>query len=148
MKKETKYKLIKTSIFGVLLATTITGCAKKMDCNIEGEHVHLYINPDNSLSKYIESEREKKWGCYWTSDFKRINEKNELMLNNDLCIVSDNMEYLTNTISKYSPRRFAYVYDCRYVSTYGYRYGYDVSSGKFKYRYVPINEYRWNYDWY
>lgn len=61
MKKKNSLKLIKKGIACTALFTslvTLCSCSKNVDCVIEGEHVHIYFDEDDNLSKYRNSERE------------------------------------------------------------------------------------------
>ena len=64
--------LIKTSFIYGGIIVGLTGCtAKTVDCNIEESHVHLYVNEDNNLSRYVESEKEYRAGIFAMLSKKR-----------------------------------------------------------------------------
>ena len=68
--KYTQYSLIHVGLIcGTLLFST-SGCgAKTVDCDIEGEHVHLYVSESNLLSRYIESEKMRVKGLNRTEEY-------------------------------------------------------------------------------
>ena len=49
-------KQIKTSILCALSVLTMSACSNKIDCDIEIVHCHEYIDRDNGIKRYIESE--------------------------------------------------------------------------------------------
>ncbi len=52
--KHKKYNLIRVGLICSSLLFTNSGCGvKTVDCDIEGEHVHLYVSESNLLSRYI-----------------------------------------------------------------------------------------------
>lgn len=141
-----KYKLLKSSFIGMILASNIMACSKNVDCHIEGEHIHLYVTNDN-LKKYIEGEKERDWFFHWTENYVRPDDEINLVVENSLCLVEGNEAYIKNKMYEYRPKREAYVYDYIYGPYYGYGYHYDYDSGEYEYGYGLINGYHYDYEW-
>lgn len=144
---KTGIKLVKKSLACTFILLTLSGCAKTVECNINGNHVHLYTNEDKTLSRYINSEKEYVGNLLRTETYLPMNQELENITENDLYIVSDNIEYLENIVSSYHPERQAYVYDYIYGNYYGYRFGYNYLNGKYEYSFGPISGYHWDYEW-
>ena len=143
-----KYKLIKSSIAGIIFAISLSGCAKKMDCNIDEKHVHLYINSEDNSARYYNSEKETKdIYFYWTKKYHPINEKMDIIIENELYLVRDNLEYLRNELNNHQPKREEYVYDYIYGPHLDYGYILDAATGQWKYGFGLITEYHWDYVW-
>lgn len=145
-----KYKLIKNSISSVLCVTTIltfSGCAREVECDIDGEHVHIYISNDSQLTRYVDSEKEYIGDLLRTDNYLNMNDELKFIDENGLYVIEDNIEYLNREINKYSSKRQAYVYDYIYGTYYGYDYGYNPSSGKYEYHYGLHTGYHYGYEW-
>lgn len=56
MKRNLKNKLVLYGL-SVIASINMSGCAKKVDCNINENHVHLYTSEDN-YSTYCDGEKE------------------------------------------------------------------------------------------
>ena len=83
-----QYKLVKSSIVGIVLAMSISGCAKNMDCDVDGKHVHLYVNSMDNSARYYKSEKETKDVYFnWTKKYYPIDEKMDIILENELYLV-------------------------------------------------------------
>ena len=48
------------ALSGTLVVTGLTGCGKKMDCDIEDEHMHKYVS-EEGFETYKEGEYEVNW---------------------------------------------------------------------------------------
>jgi len=130
-----KFKLIKASVSAVLISATLSGC-KTMDCDIVGNHVHFYENENTQVVRLIEGEKESKKGYNWTYNHIMLDDEVETICENDLCYVSQNLDYLEDKINKCVPYREVYQYAYRYGTYYGYGYGYHyTASGKYEYGY-------------
>jgi len=146
--KKNKYKLVKTAVTCLIIASTFTACgAQRVDCNIEGQHVHLYVNENRNLSRYIESEKQQIDSFYRTEEYLPLTEETSQITKNDLYQIEDNLDYLNEKISSYKPRRQAYVYDYIYGTYYDYGYGYDPMTGEYDYVYGPKTGYHYDYEW-
>ena len=124
-----------------------SACAKEVDCDIDLEHVHLYLNDDEDLSRYIESEKEYVGNFYKTDTYYSTSDTFQIISDNNLYIISDNIDYLTEKMGNYHLEREAYVYDYIYGSYYGYEYGYDYSTNSYTYGYGLKTGYHWDYEW-
>lgn len=148
MKKNKKYTLIKKSLVGALLTVSLAGCVKNVDCDISGNHIHLYQNKSNGVVRYIEGEKEKSGDFLWTDKYKKETTKLQAISKNKLCSIEDNFTYFNKKVSKIpEPKRQAYVYDYIYGTYYGYGYCYNSSTGKYGYGYGLITGYHYDYEW-
>jgi len=145
--KKTGYKLIKTALPCLTLIVCLSGCAKEVECDINGNHVHLYTNQDMKLSRYINSEKEYVGNLFRTENYLPMTEDLESITENKLYNIKDNTEYLEEVISSYHPERQAYIYDYIYGNYYGYDYGYNFSNNKYEYFYGNHTGYHWDYEW-
>lgn len=141
--------LNKALCYSLVLSTLATGCgcAKKVKCNIDTEHVHEYVNLERGLKTYIESEYENINYLSRTDNFLPMNEELSIISKNGLFLVDNNYGYLNNVIASYNPTREAYVYDYVYGSYYGYNYGYNYTSGKYEYFYELHYGYHYDHVW-
>ena len=98
------FKLTKKITSICLLSTTITlsslsGCAKKMDCDIETEHAHKYVSEEGYFM-YKDSEYETKDDMTWTDETIALNSEIETLDKFDLLKIDDNLEALEENMSK------------------------------------------------
>jgi len=139
-----KVKLIKRLTAGTIILTTLTfaGCTKKIDCPINDEHVHIYIDEKSGISRYIDSEKVNIDNYVRTSDYLPIDEKLKIISENKLCLIEENKDYLNTIFQQYFSKRKAYVY------TYG-----TYEDTKTTYTPEGISETRrviengWHYEW-
>lgn len=116
---------------GLLTMGAITsGCAKNVDCNISDDHVHIYIDEDKKLEKYILGEKDHKGDYIRTNDYVLLDEEIKNMCENDLLLVSDNIDYISKIIDNHKPSRKSYVYGYIYVNYWGYEW-----------KEIPLDEY-------
>lgn len=61
--KKGKHSLKNMVVTGLLITNILTfsGCAKTVDCDIEGTHAHYYVNEED-LGRYIISEKSSVSG--------------------------------------------------------------------------------------
>ncbi len=144
-----KKNLLKTKLlllyFGLSLYS-ITGCAKDMDCNIDTEHVHQYVN-DEGLKKYISGEKEYVGDFYWTDKYTSNSTIINEVSKNNLCLASQNIDYINSIMSNYTKKREAWINSYVYGSYYGYGYHYDFNSGDYVFNYGLTTGYHWEYEW-
>lgn len=126
----------------ISLGANNTGCAKTVACDVATQHVHTYIDEENDLQKYILGEKDHKGKFSRTEEYVELNEELKTVCNNNLLLVSDNINYIINEMSSYSPRREEWNYDLRYGYHYGYGYN---SNGEYGYGWVYGSYY--DYDW-
>lgn len=143
----TGFKLMKTTLACTFILLTLNGCAKTIECDINGNHVHLYTSEDKKLSRFIDSEKEYVGNLFRTDSYLPMTEELENITENSLYSISDNIEYLEEVTASYYPQRQAYVYDYIYGNYYGYGYGYNYTNGKYEYCYGPKVGYHWDYEW-
>ena len=124
-------KLTKKITSICLLSATITlsslsGCAKKMDCDIETEHAHKYVSEEGYFM-YKDSEYETKDDMTWTDETIALNSEIETLDKFDLLKIDDNIEALEQEMSK----------DLPYIEyQYSYSYTTYIKSGKIL---IPIH---------
>lgn len=134
MKKTYVNKKLLAILISSGMAITLTGCGKVSNCNIENEHIHIYHNEKNNLTKYINSEKLKVKGFDWTADYSEDIENVSLICENDFYIINDNLEYLKKIVNSNQHQREEYVInDYIYGNYYGYDYGYNYKSKKYEY---------------
>lgn len=77
-------------------ACILCGCAKKVDCDIEEYHSHVYVN-DEGYKRDIVSEKEKVSGYYRTDEYDIV--ENAVLANsinkNKLLKIDDNLDIIT-----------------------------------------------------
>lgn len=148
--KDLKKKILLMSLYGSIQLTSLTGCSNEMECNIENEHIHQYITDDN-LKKYISGEKEYKNGFHWTNIYTTNPEIINNVCKNDLCIVSENIDYINQVISNYPTKREAYIKEYIYGPYYGYGYcyGYNPITENYEYgfQYGLIYGYHYESSW-
>lgn len=142
------FKLVTATLACAIITTSLSACeAKVIECDIEGQHLHLYINENSNLSRYIKSEKEFISGLYRTDAYLPITEELSKIDENELYRIEDNNEYLKEISSLCKPKREEYSYEYVYGTYYGYGWGYDYSSGKYEYSYGLKTGYHWDYVW-
>jgi len=146
MKQHKTFKLVRTCLASIVIASSLSACAKKMDCNIQKAHVHLYVS-EEGLSRYIDSEREKKGSFQWTKEYAFKSEKIDTITENKLCAVEGNEEYLQEKIAEYPPKRQAYVYAYVYGFYLGWGYGLNPATDEYEHYYGSHTGYHWDYEW-
>lgn len=145
---KTTLKLVKTVLACTIVLASFTACeAKEVECNIAGEHLHLYVNEGSKLSRYIKSEKEYIGDLLRTDSYLPITEELKNIDINELYCISENIEYIQNQISSHQPKREEYSYEYVYGTYYGYGLGYNYSSGKYDYSYGLKTGYHWDYVW-
>ena len=98
-------KNIRRRIISLLLSLnilTLAGCAKKVDCNVEGDHIHVYTSSDG-INRYVKGENETvgKYGksVYTrTDDYLGLNSDNRdlyyFISSHNLVNIEDNLDSL------------------------------------------------------
>lgn len=115
-----KKRLLTLSL--ISLGISSFGCAKNVECGVNDEHVHIYIDEDKNLEKYILGEKEHKGNFIRTDDYEQLSNELKVVCKNDLLLVSDNIDYINKKMDKYTPYRQAYVYGTHYGPHLGYGY--------------------------
>lgn len=115
----------------IILGLNSMGCSKDVECSVSDEHVHIYIDEDKNLKKYIIGEKDHKGNFVRTEDYVSLSNELTIVSKKDLLLVEDNIDYINREMTKYTPYREAYTYD--------YRYGYDFVTNEY--------DYHWDYDW-
>lgn len=76
-------------------------------------------------------EKDHKGDFIRTDDYKRLSNELKIVCDNNLLLVSDNMDHITKTMEEYIPYRETYAYD--------YRYGYNFTTNSY--------DYYWSFGW-
>lgn len=102
-------------IAGTITLTGLSGCTKKMDCDIEYDHMHKYVSEDG-LETYKDSEYEYDNKMHWTNEIIKANKEQKQMDQFDLLKIEDNKIVLEKVTKsdlpyieyeyKYTKRRF------------------------------------------
>lgn len=96
----------------VAIASTLTGCAKKMKCNIIYGHAHKYIS-STRVTTYRDSEREKIGDLTWTDETTILNQDITDMTKFNLVSIAGNQNYLSEQMEKNIPHtvyQYSYIY--------------------------------------
>ena len=110
-------KEAKQFLAGILSATTIltmSGCAKTVECNVEGKHSHTYVT-EEGYEKEVESEKEKLGSFYRTDEYQELTDEEEQELKkvnkSKLLRIDDNMDELLDLESSlYDYIQYEYKY--------------------------------------
>lgn len=148
MKKNSEYyKKLKASALAILTAVSMSGCAKKVDCDVKVPHQHRYVNSEG-FERYISSEYEEKSGYKRTDDYISYTLDNKKIVGfiekNGLMRLNDNIE-LINLLAKNQNDYMEY----RYSYTYMQPIPHYTKIGKVTtvtYTYVPVTRYSWTSD--
>lgn len=129
---------------GSLMTGALTGCSKKVDCDVNGQHAHVYVN-DEGFIKYLERENESYFGYDRTDDFWMISDEYSKLLKflnkKDLVRIEDNEE-LISTIEGNNTDYIEYRYSYSYLMPIPH----SVSNGKTTttyYTYIPMTGHSW-----
>ncbi len=121
MNKETKQLIV--GLLGSVTLLTTSACAKVVDCDINEEHSHNYINEEGYIWE-LESEREFVESFYRTDDYRSITEEDNKKLREiymyDLLRISDNLDKLLQLESSlYDYKQYEYSYTERQLFMVG-----------------------------
>ena len=85
----------------IVLSASLTGCAKKMQCNIKEPHAQKYVD-DKGFVAYYQSEYEFVNNYKWTDDFRYLNndfkEKQDFLEKNNLLLIADNVSPIKSVV--------------------------------------------------
>ncbi len=121
-----KYKLQRVVPFVLISSMLLTGCGKKMECNLPARHVHQYkknITNSITLTNYYDSEYEQVNGYNWQEDYIEITKTDEelykVLNNRDLFDAKTNWDYLYYEMScLHDWLEFYYEYDTTETTSY------------------------------
>lgn len=100
------------AIAGTITLTSLSGCNKKMDCDIDYDHMHKYVSEEGFIT-FKDSEYEKDCGMYWTDEVVTANEEQERMDLFDLLKIEDNQ----NSLEEATKNDFPYIeYEYKYTT--------------------------------
>ena len=126
-----------------LCTTTLTGCAKKAECNIKTPHAHLYRN-EQGYTRYIAKENLNYEGYEYTVDHIPIEGEEKLyefIDKKDLINIHDNLDVILAIQEK--NKNFK---EYRYSYTYMQENRRVIIVGKIpvtRYSYTPTTRYSW-----
>lgn len=83
-------KLWALTIFQVL---SLSACGREVDCDIHEEHFHYY-QTQSGIERLMDSEKEYNGEYEWQDDYVQANQEYRVIVENSLCILSDNLEYV------------------------------------------------------
>ena len=121
MNKETKQLIV--GLLGAATVFSTSACAKVVNCDINEEHSHNYINEEGYIWE-LESEREFVESFYRTDDYRSITEEDNKRLREiymyDLLRISDNLDKLLQLESSlYDYKQYEYSYTERQLFMVG-----------------------------
>lgn len=121
MNKETKQLIV--GLLGAATVFSTSACAKVVNCDINEEHSHNYINEEGYIWE-LESEREFVESFYRTDDYRSIAEEDNKRLREiymyDLLRISDNLDKLLQLESSlYDYKQYEYSYTERQLFMVG-----------------------------
>ena len=110
------------------LMTIVAGClafsialpiveinSMKAPCDVDGDHAHLYIDPESKIERYIDSEYKQYHGLVRTDDYIELSKEEaqelKFMNQNDLFRIDQNVEQLQMAEEKLQDQkeyRFSY----------------------------------------
>lgn len=118
LEKKDKRKIVNMVVSGLLVSSIIlfSGCAKTVDCSIEGLHAHNFVN-ENSFNHYIVSEKEYKGNYHRIDDYIMVTEEEKAIIDFEnkkgLFRIDQNKDKLNEIISTqndYIEYRYKYTY--------------------------------------
>ena len=148
MNKGLKRRLI--SLLLTLNVLFMAGCAKKVDCNVQGDHMHIYTSEDG-LKRYVKGEREYNTEndrtYYRTEEYEVLDDQNEIDLytfisKKGLIKIEDNLETLkkiTSNLKDYYIFEYYTINTSTYTTTESH-FDYDIKKTHEK----RTKEYSWS----
>lgn len=131
----------------LVAALSLSACSKKMDCNIAGEHIHVYVN-ESGVERLIEGENKKHFSYSWTEDTLLLDRETKIIADNNLCIIDQNREYVNSVAASLpSVSREELKSEYVYGTYWGWGYGYNLTDGEYKYSYGLIQGYHYEDTW-
>lgn len=131
----------------VSIPTTMTGCGKIVECDVESNHAHLYTNDDGYV-KYLKEEHERVQGFDRTDTYIELTKEEEnlydFLQKRGLLSISNNLEALVEeqlVNQDYQEYRYSYPYMIPIPHV--------VSNGKTTttyFTYIPGTGYTWTKD--
>ena len=121
MNKETKQLI--AGLLGAATVFTTSACAKVVNCDINEEHSHNYVNNEGYIWE-LKNEREFVESFYRTDDYRSITEEDNKRLREiymyDLLRISDNLDKLLQLESSlYDYKQYEYSYTERQLFMVG-----------------------------
>ena len=132
-----KFKLVKRGNAGILSAIKhLSDNFRSVDCEVEGSHLHLYINDKNSLMRLFPGERKRISSFRRTDEYLQSDETLEEVAKLELCRIKDNLDYLQLNMN-HPAKRQEHVQELvdNTVVCYTFDYGYNLETQKYGYGY-------------
>lgn len=107
-------KMFQIASLSLILATSLSGCCKKMECDVEYSHVHKYVNDDGFMT-YRDSEYETEGNLFWTNNVEDITDDFKDLDRFNLLKIEDNIIALENS-TKNDLDYMEYEYKHRYTT--------------------------------
>lgn len=126
-KLQVKKGIASLSLATILCSTTLSGCVKKMNCNKQGEHAHLYTTENQKYKTYRGSElnelptshNDNTINIYWNEETIPLTDEIENMEKFCLFKMEDNID----TLKKREKKDKKMVYqEYQYVPLFDYSY--------------------------
>lgn len=86
-------QILPFAIAGTITFTSLSGCSKKMDCDIEYNHMHKYVS-EEGFETFKESEYEYDCDMNWTNETVEVNEELQRIDQFDLLKIENNEKVL------------------------------------------------------
>lgn len=105
MKKRNIYALILSSILSV------SGCGNDVNCQITSNHAHYYRTM-TGIERLISGEKEYRGEYQRYDEYVLIDDTYQVILDNNLCILKDNLEYVQRRLANQgSVKRYEVTYE-------------------------------------
>ncbi len=144
LEKMIKVRGLPLVLAATVMATGLTGCGKKAECDINGSHAHLYTNEENFI-RYIDKEYLSYEGYERQEDYITLTKEEEELRKfedkKNLLRIDENIE----AIEEYQEQNTDYI-EYRYAYTYLMPIPHYVSTGKTTsvyFTYIPTTHYSW-----
>lgn len=147
LEKMIKLRGLPIVLAATVMATGLTGCGKKAECNVNGDHAHLYTNEQNFI-RYIDKEYLSYEGYERQDDYialsKEEAELREFEDKKDLLRIDENID----AISAVQEQNHDYI-EYRYAYTYLMPIPHYIRTGKTStmyFTYIPTTHHSWTTD--
>lgn len=144
LEKMIKVRGLPLVLAATVMATGLTGCGKKAECNVSGNHAHLYTNEDNFI-RYIDKEYLSYESYERQDDYITLNKEEKELRSfedkKDLLRIDENIE----AIESYEAQNHDYI-EYRYAYTYLMPIPHYIHTGKTStmyFTYIPTTHYSW-----
>lgn len=145
--KMIKLRGVPFALAATLIATGLTGCGKKAECSVSGNHAHLYTN-SQGFERYIDKEYLSYEGYDRQEDYITLTSEDEKLSKfedkHNLLKIEDNIE----AIASIQEQNHDYI-EYRYAYTYLMPIPHTTRVGKVTttyFTYIPTTHHSWTSD--